>query len=297
MPKATTSENQTASGSQACSRSAPYNTEMRRKVDTQAKLARPTKACNDFEIYDVPIATAAHLLLLAREVPRIRGCPKSYGLRIPDIIPMGGDLDLSEILKRALRKPVVARRLRVLVIRGNNSEPASRYELTSAFLSLIMPDLRSIKILRPGISSGDWEQALYLLFVECGESGKLQHVALQWHCCYQAGFTKWLESKAAANLVTLRLQTNADVRTRITDALSGGHWFPKLRRLSLIHIQGLTPEVLIKKLQTRYDHGLHHRLIVEITDEVSPAVLAIAREINVAFRTVSDSLLEEVEDL
>ncbi|KAI4522587.1 hypothetical protein K525DRAFT_268736 [Schizophyllum commune Loenen D] len=60
---------------------------------------------------------------------------------------------------------------------------------------------------------------------------------------------------------------------------------------------GLTPEVLIKKLQTRYDHGLHHRLIVEITDEVSPAVLKIAREINVAFRTVSDSLLEEVEDL
>ncbi|KAI4520058.1 hypothetical protein K525DRAFT_248954 [Schizophyllum commune Loenen D] len=241
-----------------------------------------------YDILPSRCATAAHFLLAAREAPKRSDLTEIYGLNFLDILPIGDDAKLKRVIKLALVQPITAHRLNSLVIRGNNSDAVVQTELADALHGILLPDLETIKILRPGRSSAYFERAIYHLFMLWGETGELRHVSLQWHCCYQAGFTKWLESAGAANLATLRLQTNADVRTRITDALKGGHWFPKLRRLSLLNIQGLTPKTLLETLRVRYNHGMRRRLVVEITGDVPSAIVKAAQKINVVFQSVAD---------
>ncbi|KAL1701602.1 hypothetical protein EV121DRAFT_262939 [Schizophyllum commune] len=289
MPKASTSKAAAASGSQMRSG----------KASTSNGDAQFTRSDDRFEydIFTSGCASAAHLLNLVRAALLRDDLTKNYGIDLTDVLPIGEDAVLKRIVDNASHHPITAYRLRLLIIRGNNTDPVVRTELSDVLRGLELPHLKAIKILRPGFSSRFFEETVYLLLFRAGKKGILKHVSLQWHCTYGAGLTRYLESSATANLVTLRLQTNADVRTRITDALGRGHRFPKLRRLSLVNIQGLTPALLLDTLQTRFDRGLTSRLVVEITGEVPKAVVRASREINVVFRSVGETLLEKAQDL
>ncbi|KAL1719969.1 hypothetical protein EV715DRAFT_272369 [Schizophyllum commune] len=293
MPKATTSDQPVASAA----RTEPFS-------DKQFARKRGRYY---YDTFVSSCATAAQFLPLLQEAPWREDLTEIYGVDMLDVLPIGEDARLRRVVRNAhqekhfrsspptfdhlrqlpiyafpdaLACPIVAHRLRDLVLRGNNSERDSRTDLADALRGVILPDLQTMKILRKY-----FEEAAFYLLTVCGETGKLKHVSLQWHCTYEAGFTKWLESDAAANLVTLRLQTNANVRSRITDALKSGHWFPKLRRL-----------MLLGTLKARYEHGLRRRLDVEITGEVPKDVMRAARDIKVVFRTVDETLLEKAMD-
>ncbi|KAL1685834.1 hypothetical protein GGG16DRAFT_129123 [Schizophyllum commune] len=307
MPKATTSDQPVASGSRSRSGKPTSRLPYGDKNHRPAKAAARTEPFSDqrfarkhgryyYDTFISSCATAAQFLLLLQEAPWREDLTEIYGVDMLDVLPIDGDARLRRVVRNALACPIVAHRLRDLVLRGNNSERDSRTDLADALRGVILPDLETIKILRKGYSCRYFEEAAFDLLTVCGETGKLKHVCLQWHCTYEAGFTKWLESDAAANLVTLRLQTKANVRSRITDALKSGHWFPKLRRLSLVNIQGLTAEVLLGTLKARYEHGLRRRLDVEITGEVPKDVVMAARDIKVVFRTVDETLLEKAMD-
>ncbi|KAI5891783.1 uncharacterized protein SCHCODRAFT_02581932 [Schizophyllum commune H4-8] len=289
MPKASTSKVAVASGSQMRSGKASTS-------DGDAQFTRSDDR-SEYDIFTSGCASAAHLLTLVRVALLRDDLTKIYGIDMTDVLPIGEDAVLKRIVDKAFHHPITAHRLRLLIIRGNNTDPIVRTELADVLRALELPHLKAIKILRPGFSCRYFEEAVYLLLFKAGKKGVLKHVSLQWNCTYGAGLTRYLESSATANLVTLRLQTNADVRTRITDALGRGHRFPKLRRLSLVHIQGLTPALLLDTLQTRFDRGLRNRLVVEITGEVPKAVVKAGREINVVFRSVGETLLEKAQDL
>ncbi|KAI5891775.1 uncharacterized protein SCHCODRAFT_02689892 [Schizophyllum commune H4-8] len=303
MPKATTSKQTAASGSQSRSGKplslSPYGDKDFRSTKVSYQDADFTfhHGRYYYDTFFSNCATAAHLLVLVREAPRRSDLTKIYGIDLSDVLPIGEDAALANIIRKALARPITAYRLRELILRGNNSAPDSRIDLANALRGVKMPDLEAIKILRKGYSCRYFEEAGFDLLTECGESGKLKHVSLQWHCTYGAGFTKWLESDATAKLITLRLQTNADVRTRITDALVRGHRFPQLRRLSLVNIRGLTPQRLLDTLQTRDARmDKRRRLDVDITAEVSKEVKIAGHKIHVYFHSVDETLLENAKD-
>ncbi|TRM68660.1 hypothetical protein BD626DRAFT_602898 [Schizophyllum amplum] len=226
---------------------------------------------------------------------RLREDRPNYGFDIADFNAIDSNSQTAgAIWSKAINHgPVYAHRLVSLVIRGNNSVKTTREQLADMLKAVVAPDLETIKILRPGISSGSFEEALYGFLSAPSERATLKHVSLCWCCCYQTGLSKYLESAAASRLVLLHLQTNAaNVKDTILHALAGGHRFPNLRRLSLQNIQGLTAKNLLDALQTRYMRGHRRPLSVEITSDVSTDISKRARVLQITMKRIGpDDLL------
>ncbi|KAL1743547.1 hypothetical protein HDZ31DRAFT_40678, partial [Schizophyllum fasciatum] len=238
-------------------------------------------------------ASAAEALSWAGQLRR-KG-KGTYGYYIQNMLPdeLDDDDEATQALNEAMCNPVPDPGLRTLVIGGNNTDPLSQVEVAN-YLTAVRPgNLESAKIFRPGRSSAYFEAPLYGFLMHPGRTGALKQLTLQWHCCLQAAFTAYLESDASSSLRTLRLQTNADIRCRIADALVSGHCFPSLRRLTLMNIQGLTAPMLLGRLRTRHMKGFKRRLRVEMTGVVSDGVQEAAQRLNISMISVSDDCLEE----
>ncbi|TRM63983.1 hypothetical protein BD626DRAFT_493402 [Schizophyllum amplum] len=185
--------------------------------------------------------------------------------------------------------PVFASRLISFVVGGNNSKATTQTQLADLLDAIEAPDLKTVAILRPGLSSKYFERAVYDFL---SASTALKHVSLSWHCCFQAGFSEYLESNAASRLMSLSLQTNADIKHRVLYALVEGHGFPYLRKLSLQNIQGLTAQRLLSALETRYVRGQQRRLAVEVTCKVPDDIVKRARALGITFTQIGpDDLL------
>ncbi|KAL1672719.1 hypothetical protein EV122DRAFT_294690 [Schizophyllum commune] len=109
---------------------------------------------------------------------------------------------------------------------------------------MVAPDLDEYKIFRSGPLFETNERKVYV-FLKATKS--LRHVTISWSFVYKDGLRDYLQSDAAKNLVSLRLEASG--ASKITNDLWRGlcgeeHNLPQLQQLTLRNITGLTPKTL-----------------------------------------------------
>ncbi|TRM65145.1 hypothetical protein BD626DRAFT_214288 [Schizophyllum amplum] len=223
----------------------------------------------------------------------------NYGINVANVVPNGTSIDDSDdesddgspaemdpvgawLKSPQLLEPIFAHRLTSFVVGGNNSNQASQDQLADLFTALCAPQLETAKILRPGRSTKNFESALYRLLSRAPKRKTLTKVCLEMRFCWLVGLQDYLASEAASHLTTLHLRTNANVKDTIVAALVGpGHRFPNLCKLSVLDVPGLSAQDLLQTLSNRRELGHKRRLIVNISDEVTPETRKRALAMNI----------------
>ncbi|KAL1751263.1 hypothetical protein FB107DRAFT_294032 [Schizophyllum commune] len=147
---------------------------------------------------------------------------------------------------------------------------------------MVAPDLDDLKVYRSGLSFENNERKMYV-FLEATKS--LRHVTLSWSFAYKDGLRKYLQSDAAKNLVSLRLEASGT--SKITNELWRGlcgeeHNLPELQQLTLRNLKGLTPKALLCMLQIRHARGCTRPLLVEWEGcAISPNIVNTARGLDI----------------
>ncbi|KAI4527155.1 hypothetical protein K525DRAFT_285815 [Schizophyllum commune Loenen D] len=185
----------------------------------------------------------------------------------------------------ALTRSVIdARGLSNFTVLGDNSLKDATHQLAQLLYSLHAPDVSEVKILRPGRSTKYYERAVYHFLSSLSTRTSLQHVSLNMQCCYKPGLGKYLRSAAARHLVSLRLQTSANVEEYLVGALLNSHMLPNLQQLTLRGIPELTPERLFENLRKRYDAGHTLPLLVEWDRKIPTEIVSAARKLRIFFQ-------------
>ncbi|KAL1740824.1 hypothetical protein HDZ31DRAFT_76618 [Schizophyllum fasciatum] len=153
-----------------------------------------------------------------------------------------------------LARTIVAPRLKVLILRGNNSQVLRQRQHTALLRSLSAHDLEKFAFLRPGMSTKLSETQVYDFLTQRTSWEKLKSVSLNMRFIYKDGIKRYLKSFNAAHLTTLRLRTNTNIQSCLIEALVTGYKLRSLRTLT-IRVKNLVPSELIDALEARY-HSL-----------------------------------------
>ncbi|KAI5884940.1 uncharacterized protein SCHCODRAFT_02645839 [Schizophyllum commune H4-8] len=147
---------------------------------------------------------------------------------------------------------------------------------------MVASNLNEVKIYRVGPSLKDKGRRTYN-FLEATKS--LQHVTISWSFVYKAGISKYLQSDAAKNLVSLRLEASgaSKITSELARALSNeGHNLPQLQQLTLRNIFDLTPKALLSILRNRHASGCTRPLLVEWEGCAMPrSIVDTARQLDI----------------
>ncbi|KAL1712112.1 hypothetical protein EV715DRAFT_278172 [Schizophyllum commune] len=147
---------------------------------------------------------------------------------------------------------------------------------------MVAPDLDDLKVYRSGLSFENNERKMYV-FLETTKS--LRHVTISWSFVYKDGLRDYLQSDAAKNLVSLRLEASG--ASKITNELWRGlcgeeHNLPQLQQLTLRNITGLTPKTLWGMLRNRHSSGCTRPLLVEWEGRIIPRdIVDSARQLDI----------------
>ncbi|KAL1663169.1 hypothetical protein GGF50DRAFT_57486 [Schizophyllum commune] len=178
--------------------------------------------------------------------------------------------------------PIIASRLVSLTLTANVIKAKTQKQLAALATKLVTPHLNELKILRPVPSAKDYERSMFD-FLEATKS--VQHVTICWSFVYKAGLRQYLQSDAAKNLVSLRLEASGT--SKITDALWRGlcgeqHNLPEMQQLTLRKFPDLTPKALWCILRTRHASGCTRPLLVEWEGcKIPPSIANEARELEI----------------
>ncbi|KAL1687995.1 hypothetical protein GGG16DRAFT_116442 [Schizophyllum commune] len=185
-------------------------------------------------------------------------------------------------------RPIHAPRLKHLTLRGNNSEPKRQKQHTAVYGSLRARDLEGLSVLRPGRSTTPYDKQLFRFLHSGVDSAKFKHLTLNMRFVYRVGLENYLKSASAASLETLRLKTNVDIQSCLSEALVAGGRLAGLRTL-IVRIKDLVPSELLDAMVARHrslgDRDVLHT--VEIAAPLSQATIERARRIGITLRKVA----------